>query len=85
MEQSMSDGGDGPYDPAKGLYSDSVIALSGRDLTLTDYYTPANRAWITKKDLDTGNISPVVFPFQNSELIAASGKEGVIYVGARQE
>jgi outer membrane protein assembly factor BamB len=72
--------GDGPYDPSKNLYSDSVIALSGKDLKLADYYTPANRAWITKKDLDMGNISPVVFPFKNWELIAASGKEGVIFL-----
>jgi len=72
--------GDGPYDPSKNLYSDSVIALAGNDLRLADYYTPANRAWITKKDLDMGNISPVVFPFKNWELIAASGKEGVIFL-----
>ncbi len=70
--------GDGPYDPAKGNYSDSVLALSAKDLKLVDYYTPANRAWITKKDLDMGSISPVVFPFKNWELAAASGKEGVI-------
>jgi PQQ-like domain len=57
-----------------------VIALSGKDLKLTDYYTPANRAWLTKKDLDMGNISPVVFPFKNWELIAAGGKEGVIFL-----
>jgi hypothetical protein len=72
--------GDGPYDPSKGLYSDSVIALSGKDLSLADYFTPANRAWLTKKDLDMGNISPVVFPFQDWELIAASGKEGAIFL-----
>jgi len=70
--------GDGPYDPSKNLYSDSVIALSGKDLKLADYYTPANRTWITKKDLDMGNISPAVFPFKDWELIAASGKEGAI-------
>ncbi len=72
--------GDGPYDPANHLYSDSVISLSGKDLKLADYYTPSNRAWITKKDLDMGNISPTVFPFENSELVAAAGKEGVIFL-----
>ncbi len=72
--------GDGPYDPANHLYSDSVISLSGRDLKLADYYTPSNRAWITKKDLDMGNISPVVFPFESWELVAAAGKEGVIFL-----
>jgi hypothetical protein len=72
--------GDGSYNPAKGLYSDSVLALSAKDLKLLDYYTPANRSWITKKDLDMGNISTAVFPFKNWELVAAAGKEGVIYL-----
>lgn len=72
--------GDGPYDPAVGKYADTFLKLSAKDLKLADYYTPANRAWITKKDLDMGCISPVVFPFQNGELVAGSGKEGVIYL-----
>ncbi|HJT89535.1 MAG TPA: PQQ-binding-like beta-propeller repeat protein [Bryobacteraceae bacterium] len=72
--------GDGPYDPAQGNYSDSVLAFSAKDLKLEDYFTPPNRAWITKKDLDMGSISPVVFPFKNWELAAASGKEGVIFL-----
>ncbi|MBM3776465.1 MAG: pyrrolo-quinoline quinone, partial [Acidobacteria bacterium] len=56
--------GDGPYDPAKGNYSDTFLGLEPKTLKLADYYTPANREWITKKDLDMGNINPVVFPFQ---------------------
>jgi len=60
--------------------SDSVIALSEKDLKLADYYTPANRAWITRKDLDMGNMTPVVFPFKDRELVAAAGKEGVLYL-----
>jgi outer membrane protein assembly factor BamB len=72
--------GDGQWDPAKGAYSDTVLELSPRDLKLVDYYTPANREWITKKDLDMGNMSPVVFPFKQWELVAAAGKEGVIYL-----
>jgi len=72
--------GDGDYDPAKGEYSDTVIELSPRDIKLVDHYTPANFAWITKKDLDMGNMSPVVFRFKQWELVAAAGKEGVIYL-----
>ena len=71
--------GDGPYEVSSGKYSDTVLGVSA-DGKLVDYYTPANRAWITKKDLDMGNISPVVFPFDKWELVAASGKEGVIYL-----
>jgi outer membrane protein assembly factor BamB len=72
--------GDGPYDLEKGNMSDSVIELSEKDLKLADYYTPANRAWITRKDLDMGNMTPVVFPFKDWELVAAAGKEGVLYL-----
>lgn len=71
--------GDGPYDVATGKYSDSFLAISGEG-KLVDYYTPANRAWISKKDLDMGDISPAVFPFDKWELVAGAGKEGVIYL-----
>lgn len=72
--------GDGPYDAAAGKLADTFLALSPKDLKLVDYYTPANREWITKKDLDMGNMTPVVFPFQKWELVAGAGKEGVIYL-----
>jgi len=72
--------GDGAYDPAASKFADTVLALSPKDLKLVDHYTPANRDYITKKDLDMGNTSPVVFRFKNWELVAASGKEGVIYL-----
>ncbi len=72
--------GDGPYDAAKQRLTDSVFSVAVKDLRLSDYYTPANREWITKKDLDMGNLSPAVFKFQQWELVAAAGKEGVIYL-----
>lgn len=72
--------GDGTYDPAQGEYSDSIVEVSPHDVKLVDHYAPANYPWITKKDLDMGNMSPVVFPFKQWELVAAAGKEGVIYL-----
>ena len=72
--------GDGAFDPAKGLMADSVIALSPKDLKPVDYFTPRNRSWMTKKDLDMGSIGPTIFNFKNWELAAASGKEGVIFL-----
>ena len=72
--------GDGPYDAAAGKYSDTFLALSAKDLKLTDYYTPANRDWITRKDLDMGNISPVIFDYKGRELMVGAGKEGVLYL-----
>jgi outer membrane protein assembly factor BamB len=71
--------GDGVWDPAAGKLADTVLGLT-KDLKLADYYTPANREYVSKKDLDMGCISPVVFPFKKWNLVAASGKEGVIYL-----
>jgi outer membrane protein assembly factor BamB len=71
--------GDGSFDPETGKYSDTFLGVSS-EMKLVDYYTPANRAWISKKDLDMGNISPVVFPFENWELVAGGGKEGVLFL-----
>jgi outer membrane protein assembly factor BamB len=72
--------GDGAWDPVAGKWADSVLALEPKTLKLADYYTPANRAWITKKDLDMGCMSPVVFRYKGREIVAAAGKEGVIYL-----
>ncbi len=71
--------GDGKWDPPKGQYADTVIALEPKDLKLKDWYTPSNRVWITKRDLDM-NVTPVVFPYQGRDLIAAAGKEGRIFL-----
>jgi outer membrane protein assembly factor BamB len=76
----VAETGDGPYDVAAGKLSDTFLGLSAKDLKLIDYYTPANRAWISKKDLDMGNMSPVVFKYKDWELVAGGGKEGVIYL-----
>ncbi len=72
--------GDGAYDPAAGKWADTVLALEPKTLKLADYYTPVNRGWITKKDLDMGCMSPVVFKYKDREIVAAGGKEGVLYL-----
>ncbi len=72
--------GDGPNDPETGKFADTVLKLAPKTLKLTDYYIPANRAFLTRKDLDMGNMSPVIFPFDGKQLIAGAGKEGVIYL-----
>jgi len=69
--------GDGAYDTAIGKLSTSVLAFtsSNDSLTLKDYYTPTNHAWLTKRDLDM-NTTPVVFPYKGRDLLVGSGKEG---------
>ncbi len=72
--------GDGPYDVKAGKLTDTVLALTPKTLKLANYYTPENRAWISKKDLDMGNMTPAIFPFHKWELVAGAGKEGLIYL-----
>jgi outer membrane protein assembly factor BamB len=72
--------GDGGFDPKNGQYPNTVLAVDGKTLQLKDYFTPGNHAYIFKKDLDMGNMTPVVFRYGSKELVAASGKEGVIYL-----
>ena len=71
---------DGAWDVDGGLWANSVVQLSLSDLKVTDYFTPENTKLLTQKDLDFGSASPIAFPFQNWNLIAAAGKEGTIYL-----
>lgn len=73
--------GDGAYDAAAGKLSTSVEAFTyaNNALTLKDYYTPTNHEWLTRRDLDM-NSSPVVFPHEGRDFIAASGKEGRFFL-----
>ena len=79
-DRAFASTGDGPYDAEKGNYSDSVLGISLADGRIVDYYTPANRTYITRKDLDIGNTTPAVFEYKDREVLAAAGKEGVIYL-----
>jgi outer membrane protein assembly factor BamB len=70
---------DGAYDPAAGRFGNTFLGLS-RDLRLTDSYTPANEAYLNKKDFDLGAASPTVFQYEKWTLVASAAKEGVIYL-----
>lgn len=72
--------GDGMYDAAKGSFPDTVLQLSAKDLKLVDYFTPTNHNYLTRKDLDMGSLSPAIFPWKGREVVAAGGKEGVVYL-----
>jgi len=72
--------GDGTYDAAKGSFPDTVLQLSAKDLNLVDYFTPANHNYLTRKDLDMGSLSPTIFTWKGREIVAAGGKEGVVYL-----
>jgi len=72
--------GDGAYDAGRNQFPDTVLQLSAKDLKLVDYFTPANHNYLTRKDLDMGSMSATVFSMNGREIVAAGGKEGVIYL-----
>jgi outer membrane protein assembly factor BamB len=79
-ERIFAASGDGDYDVAAGKFADTVFGMSLSDNKMVDYYTPANRGYLTRKDLDMGNTTPAVFTYKDKELVVAGGKEGVIYL-----
>ena len=72
--------GDGNFDPTAGDYGSTFLSAKLPDLTLSDYYSPANWKDINKYDLDLPSGGLVAFPYQHRELIAGGGKESVIYL-----
>jgi outer membrane protein assembly factor BamB len=72
--------GDGAFKPEAGQFADTFLALSPKELKLTDSYTPLNREWLTRKDLDMGCMSPVIFTFQGKEYLVGGGKEGRLFL-----
>src|SRR5258708_1054748 len=63
-------------------YCNSVLKLSP-NLTITDYFTPWNVAYLNSHDFDLSSVGTLVLPDQDGpyphELIAG-GKQGVVYV-----
>jgi outer membrane protein assembly factor BamB len=71
---------DGLYDPASGIYGETVLALAPKELRIVDSFTAPNWQYLNAKDLDLGAAGPVVFPFQKRTLVASAAKEGVVYL-----
>jgi outer membrane protein assembly factor BamB len=71
---------DGLYDPAAGIYGETVMALAPKELRIVDSFTPSNWKYLNSKDLDFGSAGPVVFPFQGRTLVATIAKEAVLYL-----
>src|ERR1700687_4477515 len=63
-------------------YCNSVLKLSP-NLTLADYFTPWNVAYLNSHDFDLSSVGAIVLPDQDGphphELIAG-GKQGIVYV-----
>ena len=66
--------------PSSGAFGQSIIALTFNNLQLSDSFAPENWQKLNRDDLDFGSASPVTFPFEGWNLLAAAGKESVVYL-----
>ncbi len=78
--------------PNNNDYGDSILKLAplpgstanGQNLNLVDWFTPDNQSYLSDDDVDLGSGDGVLLPDQTSgpvlHLIAAIGKQGVVYL-----
>jgi outer membrane protein assembly factor BamB len=71
---------DGPNNPGAGIYGNSVVAVRTNAWGLKDSFVPPNWRYLNAKDLDLGSSGPVIFKHGKRTLVAASAKEGVVYL-----
>ncbi len=72
--------GDGPFNPSGGDYGSTILAATSPELTIKDYFSPLNWREVNKRDLDLPSGSLLWFSHRNYHLIAAGGKESVLYL-----
>lgn len=71
--------GDGPFDPDKHILSESIVAVTPKELKLKDYFSPVNSAFLWKRDLDM-EVTPAIFNYKGQELLATSSKECRVFL-----
>ncbi len=79
-----AEAGNNGYDIQNGgqTYCNSVVKLYP-DLTVADYFTPWNVAFLNTYDFDLSSTGALVLPDQdgpNPHEVIASGKQGIVYV-----
>lgn len=69
--------GNGAFD-GKVNFGESILHLSGSDLSLQDWYTPEEWSDLNDNDLDLGSSGAIFIP--NTNLLLAGGKAGILYL-----
>jgi len=63
-----------------GKYSNTVVALGSKDLSVKDYFTPSGAAAAVKKGAEVPGATPAVFQWDGKDVIVAGGTSGRIYL-----
>jgi len=70
---------DGPFDPARGKYGDSLVELD-QNLAVSHYFVLPNAPEKKSHSAGMNETSPVVFTFHQTELVVSAAKDGRLYV-----
>jgi len=76
--------GEGPYDPASNKWSNTLLALDPKDLTLKHYFTVPNPA-ASARNVGMNSTTPLVFTYKGREMIVSTGKDNRLYLLDVQE
>jgi hypothetical protein len=63
-----------------GKYSNTVVALGSKDLTVKDYFTPSGTGAVVKKGAEVPGATPAVFQWNGKDVVVAGGTNGRIYL-----
>ena len=69
--------GNGDWD-GKANFGESVLHLSGRNLSLLDWYTPEEWSTLNSQDWDVGSSGVILLP--GAHYLLAGGKSGFLYL-----
>jgi uncharacterized protein (TIGR03437 family) len=69
--------GNGDFDGVAN-FGESVLRLSGSDLSLLDWYTPEDWSNLNDQDQDVGSAGTILIP--NTNLLLSGGKSGLLYL-----
>ena len=72
--------GDGPLNPAANQWSDTLLALTAKELELKQYFTDPDRSSDVKSAPEMNVTTPVVFTFKGHDLIVTAGRDGRLHV-----
>jgi hypothetical protein len=71
---------DGPWDPPKGLWGQTLLRLAPKTLEVIDYFTPSILEMLNANDLDYGSGGTLGFTYRNRPLVVSAGKDGTVYL-----
>jgi len=63
-----------------GTYSDTVVALDPKTLTVKDYFTPSGTPPALRKGVAAPGVTPALIQWKGKDVLVAGGRDGKLYL-----